>query len=221
MIFFLQNLEACWNSSGLSWFPSVKPRRPGSSAPYWTSSSTWRRPRGRRWSCVSNALSGPRQRREPSYDKLWRYEGHKQKITFNGVTTVTSYNFTHTPHVISQVLLVNSHSETSLVEILYLEQEIKPPVFQIPLSHSCFSAGAFVLSLSSAGTQHKVWLMIVETSKNDLSALDEIDFLNPLTHGVGDAFISDLNEAFSLCCSVSVRKRNWKLYWIKSVNCVR
>lgn len=131
MIFFLQNSGACWNSSGLSWFPSVKPRRPDSSAPCWTSSSTWRRPRGRRWSCVSNALSGPRQRREPSYDKLWRYEGHKQKCLM--VTNSTSATCDQ------QKVAFCSTFRDFLGSILYLEQGTTPPSFsyttepQLPL----------------------------------------------------------------------------------------
>lgn len=67
-----QNWEAFWNLWGLSWFPSARPRRPGWSDLCWTSFLTWRQQQGRRLSCVLNALSGPKLRREPSYDRLWR-----------------------------------------------------------------------------------------------------------------------------------------------------
>lgn len=140
MIFFLQNSGACWNLSGLSWFPSVKPRQPDSSAPCWTSSSTWRRPRGRRWSCVSNASSGPRQRREPSYDKLWRYEGHKQKRLV--VTNSTSATCDQ-----QKVAFWSTFRDFLGRNSIFLEQRTTPPpVFQMPLSHSCLSAGVFVVS---------------------------------------------------------------------------
>lgn len=71
----LQNWGVCWSLWGLSWSPSARPRRPGWFALCWTSFLTWRQQQGRRLSCVLNALSGPRLRREPSYDRLWRWGG--------------------------------------------------------------------------------------------------------------------------------------------------
>lgn len=67
-----QNWGAFWNLWGLSWFPSARPRQPGWSVLCWTSFLTWRQQQGRKLSCVLNALSGPRLRRELSYDRLWR-----------------------------------------------------------------------------------------------------------------------------------------------------
>lgn len=78
--FCLQNWGVCWNLWGLSWFPSARPRRPGWFALCWTSFLTWRQQQGRKLSCVLNALSGPRLRREPSYDKLWRWGGHNKLV---------------------------------------------------------------------------------------------------------------------------------------------
>lgn len=69
----LQSWVVFWSLWGLSWSPSARPKRPGWSAPCSTSSSTWRRRRGRRWSCVWSASSGPRPRRGPSYDRPWRW----------------------------------------------------------------------------------------------------------------------------------------------------